>query len=83
MATLNEAKKIRKFKGAIISASGNKTVIIKVDRAKKNLKYNKQYTVSKRYAAHDEKNQFKVGDVVSFVECRPISRTKRWRVVNK
>lgn len=75
-----EAKQTRKFNGVVASKSGTKTIVVKVDRVKKSAKYQKQYTVSKRYQVHDEKNQFKVGDKVSFVECRPLSKTKRWRV---
>jgi small subunit ribosomal protein S17 len=43
----------------------------------------KRFTVSRKYKVHDEKNQYKEGDKVSFVECRPMSKDKRWRVENK
>lgn len=78
---MEKTKKIRKFKGVVVSAKGQKTVVIRVDRVRKNAKYQKQYTVSKRFQVHDEKNQYKVGDKVSFAECRPISKTKKWRVI--
>lgn len=60
-----------------------KTVVIRVESTKVHPKYKKQYRVSKRFKAHDEKNEYKVGDVVRFVETRPLSRDKRWRVVGK
>ncbi|KKR48475.1 MAG: ribosomal protein S17 [Candidatus Magasanikbacteria bacterium GW2011_GWC2_40_17] len=78
---MENTKKIRKFKGVVVSAKGQKTVVIRVDRVRKNVKYQKQYTVSNRFQVHDEKGQYKVGDKVNFVECRPISKTKKWRVI--
>jgi small subunit ribosomal protein S17 len=60
-----------------------KTVVVKVDRVKVHPKYQKRYTVSKRYKAHDEKNEYKVGDKVIIEECRPLSKEKRWRVVGR
>ncbi|HPV70897.1 MAG TPA: 30S ribosomal protein S17 [Candidatus Magasanikbacteria bacterium] len=77
---MEKAKQKRKFSGVVVSNGANKTIAVKVDRVRKNSKYNKQYTVSKNYQVHDEKNQYKVGDKVSFVECRPLSKTKKWRV---
>lgn len=77
---MEKAKQKRKFSGTVLSNGGNKTIVVKVDRVRKNSKYNKQYTVSKHYQVHDEKNQYKVGDKVSFVECRPLSKNKKWRV---
>lgn len=75
--------KIRKFVGLVVSDSMDKTIVVRVDRVKTHDKYQKQYTVSRKYKVHDEKNEYKKGDVVEFVECRPISRDKRWRVVSK
>ena len=82
--TANESKKIhRTFKGTVKSAKGNKTIVVEVLRMKMHPKYHKQYRFSKRYQVHDEKNQYAIGDVVTFVESRPISKTKRWRVLAK
>ncbi|MCX6779151.1 MAG: 30S ribosomal protein S17 [Candidatus Magasanikbacteria bacterium] len=67
---MEKAKKIRKLSGTVVSKGGLQTIVVKVDRVKKNVKYQKQFTVSKRYHVHDEKNQYKLGDKVSFVECR-------------
>jgi small subunit ribosomal protein S17 len=73
----------RKFSGIVASAKMEKTIVVLVERVKKDLKYGKRYTLSDRYKVHDEKKQFKEGDKVSFVECRPLSRDKRWRVLYK
>ena len=77
---MEKEKQTRKLNGVVVSKGGLKTVVVKVDRVKKSAKYQKQYTVSKRYQVHDENNECKVGDKVSFAECRPLSKTKRWRV---
>lgn len=77
MSTVN--KKI--YSGVVVSDKMDKTIVVKVDRVKINKKYNKQYTVSTKFKVHDEKKQYKVGDKVNFVECRPLSRDKRWRVI--
>ncbi len=73
----------KKFNGVVVSDKMDKTIIVGVDRVKIHRKYKKRYTVSRRYKVHDEKNQFKVDDKVTFVECRPLSKDKRWRVVYK
>lgn len=74
-----EAK--RKFKGVVVSDKMNKTVVVRVDRVRSHRKYDKQYTVSKKYKVHDEKGGAKIGDIVEFVEVRPLSKTKRWKLV--
>lgn len=71
----------RVLQGVVISDKGNKTVIVKVTRKVTHAKYKKIVSVSKKYAAHDEKNQFKTGDTVKIIESRPISKTKSWLVV--
>ncbi len=68
----------RSFEGAVIKISGAKTISVKVNSVKTHPKYHKQYTISKKFAVHDEKSVAKVGDIVRFVECRPISKAKRW-----
>ncbi|MBI2037490.1 MAG: 30S ribosomal protein S17 [Candidatus Magasanikbacteria bacterium] len=70
----------RSFEGTVVSTAMNKTVIVRVDTMRMHEKYNKNYKVSKRYPVHDEKGEAKVGDKVTFVECRPISKTKKWRL---
>ncbi|PJB16022.1 30S ribosomal protein S17, partial [Candidatus Falkowbacteria bacterium CG_4_9_14_3_um_filter_38_19] len=59
----------------------DKTVVVKVSRVKIHPKYHKRYHVSKKYQAHDEKNQYQEGDRVQIVETRPLSKNKRWRVI--
>ena len=77
----SEKKVIRKkFQGVVVTDAMDKTIVVRVDRVKVHPKYKKRYTVSRKYKVHDEKNQFKAGDKVSFVECRPMSKDKRWRV---
>jgi len=71
----------RKFNGVVVSDKMNKTIVVRVERVQVHKKYKKRYTVSKKYKVHDEKEQFKIGDKVSFVECRPLSKDKRWRVL--
>ncbi len=72
----------RKLKGEVVSDSMDKTIVVKVDRFKMHPRYQKRYLVSKKYKVHDEKNEHKVGEVIEFVECRPISKDKKWRVLN-
>ncbi len=71
----------RKFEGQVVSAAMTKTVVVRVDAMKLHPKYNKSYKVSRKYSVHDEKSAAKVGDKVVFVETRPLSKTKRWRLI--
>jgi len=71
----------KKFSGVVYSDKMDKTITVNVDIVKKHEKYNKRYVSTKKYKVHDEKNQYKTGDSVSFVECRPISKDKKWRVI--
>jgi len=71
----------RSFTGVVVSDKMDKTIIVKVDCTKIHSKYKKRYTLSRRYKVHDEKNKFQLGDKVNFIECRPLSKAKRWRVV--
>jgi small subunit ribosomal protein S17 len=74
---------VKKFKGVVESDKSDKTIVVKVETVKVHPKYKKRYVVSRRYKVHDEKNEYKIGDKVIFVECRPLSRDKRWRVIKK
>lgn len=73
----------RTLQGVVVSDKMDKTIIVKIDRLKWHKKYGKQYKVSKKYKAHDEKNEYKVGDKIIIQECRPISKEKKWRVIKK
>jgi len=72
----------KKFSGEVVSDKGDKTIIVKVERVKMHPKYKKRYKVTKKYKVHDEENQYNIGDKVSFIECRPLSKEKKWRVLN-
>ncbi|MBU1164675.1 30S ribosomal protein S17 [Patescibacteria group bacterium] len=77
----DKAKKIiRKFQGIVVSDKMNKTISVRVERTKIHSKYAKRYKVHKNYLVDDPKEQYKTGDKVSFSECRPLSKNKRWRV---
>jgi len=60
-----------------------KTVVVCVERMKQHPKYFKRYKMDKNYKAHDENKTYKVGDVVMIEECAPISKDKKWKVVQK
>lgn len=67
--------------GKVISAQNDKTITILVETYKKDPKYGKRVIKSKRFRAHDENNQAKVGDIVRVVATKPISKTKRFNLV--
>jgi len=71
------------LQGTVVSDAMDKTVVVEVGRFVKHPKYKKFYTISKKYHAHDENNQFKVGDTVEIVETKPISKKKSFVVVSK
>ncbi len=67
--------------GTVVSDKMDKTVIVRVETRQPHPLYGKIVTKSKKFAAHDEENRCRVGDVVKIMETRPLSRRKRWRVV--
>lgn len=77
----NKKINLRLFSGTAVGPSRNKTVMIKVTARKTHPKYKKSYQTSRVYPVHDEKSVVKAGDRVSFAECRPLSKTKRWRLI--
>ncbi|PIZ95479.1 MAG: 30S ribosomal protein S17 [Candidatus Magasanikbacteria bacterium CG_4_10_14_0_2_um_filter_33_14] len=81
---MSDIKKIqhRNFEGEVVSVKENKTIHVLVKTTKMHPKYRKQYVVSRKYAVHDEHAKAKLGDFVNFVECRPISKTKKWTLVS-
>lgn len=81
--TNNTKLKKRSFKGMVVSDKMDKTIVVRVDRTVLHSKYLKRHTRSERFKVHDEKGEFKVGDKIEFEECRPLSKEKRWRAVNK
>ncbi len=66
--------------GTVVSDKMDKTVVVSVERRFSHPLYGKQMTRTKKYHAHDENNEYRVGDVVRIVETRPLSKLKRWRV---
>ncbi|MSP87280.1 MAG: 30S ribosomal protein S17 [Alphaproteobacteria bacterium] len=71
----------RVLQGRVVSDKCDKTITVIVERRFMHPQYKKFITRSKKYAAHDEANAHKVGDVVRIRECRPISKRKRWEVI--
>ncbi len=71
----------RTLTGTVVSDKMNKTVTVLVERKVKHPQFGKVLRVSKKYHAHDENNEFHQGDVVAIEECRPLAKTKSWRVV--
>jgi small subunit ribosomal protein S17 len=70
----------RRLTGRVVSDKMDKTVTVLVERTVKHKLYGKIVSLSKKYHAHDEKNEFHPGDLVTIEETRPISKTKAWRV---
>ena len=71
----------RILKGVVVSDKADKTLTVKVERRFSDPFFKKTVRSSKKYKTHDENNKFKVGDSVRIQECRPISKSKRWRVI--
>ena len=70
------------LKGTVTSAKNNKTIVVEVTRKFKHPFYEKIIKRTKKYHAHDEANKFKIGDSVKIIESRPISKKKRWKVMD-
>lgn len=79
MAERKTRRKVRM--GTVVSDKMDKTIVVKVETRMPHPLYGKIVTRSKKYKAHDEENQCRVGDVVRIMETRPLSRTKRWRLL--
>ncbi|MBQ3001016.1 MAG: 30S ribosomal protein S17 [Bacilli bacterium] len=71
----------KSYVGTVVSAKNDKTITVKVETYRKHPLYSKRVKYSKKYAAHDEQNVAKVGDLVEIMETRPLSKTKRCRLV--
>ena len=79
MSSERNQRKVRQ--GTVVSAAGEKTCVVKVSERKKHELYGKMITRSSKLHAHDENNDCSVGDVVTIMETRPLSKTKRWRLL--
>ena len=73
----------KKLTGKVVSDKMDKTVVVNVNRYVAHAKYGKYFKIDKRYKAHDENNEYKVGDEVIIEECRPLSRDKSFTVIGK
>ena len=73
-----EKKLAKEFVGKVVSDKQDKTIVVLVETYKKDPLYGKRVKYSKKYAAHDESNKAKVGDVVRIVETKPLSKTKHF-----
>ncbi len=74
----NALQRRRAVVGTVVSDKMQKTIVVKVDRQVRHSLYKKYIERSRRYKAHDEKNDAKVGDRVTLIESRPLSKEKRW-----
>ena len=72
----------RSVQGEVVSNSAAKTIIVRCERMFKHPKYNKYIRKHSKVTAHDETEDAQVGDTVELMECRPLSKTKRWRLTN-
>lgn len=73
---------MRTLHAVVISHKMSKTAVVRVDALKKHHKYGKYYRVSKKFKAHDEKDEYRIGDVVRIQETRPLSKEKRWEIAS-
>jgi small subunit ribosomal protein S17 len=71
----------RVLQGVVVSDVNHKTIVVRVEKSVKHPVYKKYITRSCKYAAHDPENRHKVGEIVSIIECPPISKMKRWHVL--
>ncbi len=78
-ATERTARKVRI--GLVVSDKMDKTVVVRIDRRMPHPQYGKMVTRTRKLKAHDEENSAKLGDTVRIMETRPLSKDKRWRVV--
>ena len=82
MAETTEARNTRKVRqGVVVSISGNKTIVVQIAERKRHPKYGKMMTSTKKLHAHDEECTAGLGDTVKVMETRPLSKMKRWRLV--
>lgn len=74
-------KKLKTTRGRVTGDKMDKTIIVSVGSFKTHPKYMKKYKSTKKYKVHDPENKHKIGDVVEFSECKPISKDKRFKIV--
>jgi small subunit ribosomal protein S17 len=76
-----QEKTLKTRTAVVIGKSGNKSVKVAIDYRVKHQKYNKYLSRRTKLAVHDERNQAGLGDLVEIAECRPLSKTKSWRLI--
>ena len=79
MSEERNSRKVRQ--GVVVSAANDKTIVVQVEQRKPHPIYGKMMTSTKKLHAHDENNEAHVGDTVSIMETRPLSKMKRWRLI--
>ena len=73
----------KKLTGIVVSDKMQKTVVVQVERIKEHPKYKRRYKIHKKYKVHDENQQYHIGDNVVIEETKPMSKDKRWTVIQK
>jgi small subunit ribosomal protein S17 len=76
-----ERNKRKEQVGRVVSDKMDKTIVVAVETYKKHSLYHKRIKYTKKFKAHDENNEAKIGDIVRIMETRPLSKDKRWRLV--
>jgi small subunit ribosomal protein S17 len=80
---MESTSKKQQLIGIVVSDKMDKTVVVKVDMRKRHPKYKKAYTISKKFKAHDEQEEYKIGDRVVIESIRPMSKEKKFKVISK
>ena len=75
--------KLKLQSGIVVSNKMDKSIVVKIERKIKHPIYKKTIKRSKKYVAHDEKNECQIGDLVQIAECRPLSKRKRYRLYKR
>jgi small subunit ribosomal protein S17 len=75
------ARRRQVLRGTVVSTAMDKTAVVEVTNLKAHPVYRKRYRTTKRYYAHDENNECQVGDIIRIAETRPLSKKKRWRLL--
>ena len=73
----------KKLTGKVVSDKMDKTIVVNTSRYVAHKKYGKYFKIDKNYKAHDENNEYKIGDMVTIEECRPLSKDKNFTVIGK
>ena len=78
---MSEVKSVRTLQGKVVSDKMDKTIVVAIERSVQHNLYKKSVKHTLKYKAHDENNECQIGDVVRIMETRPLSKDKRWRLV--